>query len=94
MLNKKKLIKARAKIDLLDSKIFILIKKRTTVVKQMLNLKQNRAEIIDKKRINQILKKIRIKSIKNKIDPRISARIWKSMIWSYIDYQKRNFRKK
>jgi len=94
MLNKKKLIKARAKIDLLDNKIFILIKKRTTVVKQMLNLKQNRAEIIDKKRINQILKKIRIKSIKNKIDPRISARIWKSMIWSYIDYQKRNFRKK
>ena len=94
MVNKKKLIKARAKIDLLDSKIFILIKKRTTVVKQMLNLKQNRAEIIDKKRINQILKKIRIKSIKNKIDPRISARIWKSMIWSYIDYQKRNFRKK
>ena len=94
MLNKKKLIKARAKIDLLDNKIFILIKKRTTVVKHMLNLKQNRAEIIDKKRINQILKKIRIKSIKNKIDPRISARIWKSMIWSYIDYQKRNFRKK
>jgi len=94
MVNKKKLIKARAKIDLLDSKIFILIKKRTTVVKQMLNLKQNRAEIIDKKRINQILRKIRIKSIKNRIDPRISARIWKSMIWSYIDYQKRNFRKK
>ena len=94
MLNKKNLIKARAKIDLLDNKIFILIKKRTTVVKHMLNLKQNRAEIIDKKRINQILKKIRIKSIKNKIDPRISARIWKSMIWSYIDYQKRNFRKK
>ena len=94
MLNKKKLIKARAKIDLLDNKIFILIKKRTTVVKHMLNLKQNRAEIIDTKRINQILKKIRIKSIKNKIDPRISARIWKSMIWSYIDYQKRNFRKK
>ena len=58
MLNKKKLIKARAKIDLLDNKIFILIKKRTTVVKHMLNLKQNRAEIIDKKRINQILKKI------------------------------------
>ena len=94
MVNKKKLIKARAKIDLLDSKIFILIKKRTTVVKHMLNLKQNRAEIIDKKRINQILRKIRIKSIKNRIDPRISARIWKSMIWSYIDYQKRNFRKK
>ena len=94
MVNKKKLIKARAKIDLLDNKIFILIKKRTTVVKHMLNLKQNRAEIIDKKRINQILRKIRIKSIKNRIDPRISARIWKSMIWSYIDYQKRNFRKK
>ena len=41
-----------------------------------------------------ILKNIKNKSIKNKIDPKITTKIWKTMIWSYVDYQKRNFKKK
>ena len=41
-----------------------------------------------------ILKKIKKKSIQNNIDPKITNRIWKSMIWSYIDYEKRKFKKK
>ena len=57
-------------------------------------LKEFKKEIVDKKRINFILNKIRRKSIKHKIDPRITNRIWKNMIWSYIDYEKRNFKKK
>jgi len=60
----------------------------------MLSLKKYKKEIIDYKRIKIILKKIKSKSIKNNIDPKITNRIWKSMIWSYVDYQKKNFRKK
>ena len=60
----KKLKKARDKVDQLDNKIFILIKKRTNVVKQMLKLKKYKKQIIDHKRINQILKKITAKSKK------------------------------
>ena len=93
-MNKKKLQIARNKIDQLDKKIFSLIKKRTRIVNYMLSLKKFKKQIIDHKRINRILKNIRKKSIKNKIDPRITNKIWKSMIWSYIDYQKRNFKKK
>ena len=90
----KKLKKARDKVDQLDNKIFILIKKRTNVVKQMLKLKKYKKQIIDHKRINQILKKFSAKSKKINIDPKITKSIWKSMIWSYVDYQKRNFKKK
>jgi len=64
------------------------------LVKEVLKLKDYKHQIIDKKRINSILKQIKIKSIKNKIDPKITNRIWKNMIWSYIDYEKRNFKKK
>ena len=32
--------------------------------------------------------------IKNGIDPKITRRIWKAMIWSYVDFQRRNFKKK
>ncbi len=93
-MDKKKLKKARNKIDKLDNTIFLLLKKRTKVVKYMLNLKQYKNQIIDHKRINEIIKKIRKKSIKNNIDPKITTTIWKSIIWSYIDYQKRNFKRK
>ena len=51
-------------------------------------------QIIDQKRIKFILNKIKKKSIKHKIDPKITNRIWKNMIWSYIDFEKRNFTKK
>ena len=93
-MDKKKLKKARGRIDALDSRIFELIKKRTNVVKKMLKLKENKNQIVDQKRIRGILSKIKKKSIKNNIDPKITARIWKSMIWSYVDYQKRKFSKK
>ncbi len=85
---------ARNKIDQLDKKIFNLIKKRTKIVKYMLSLKNYKSQIIDHKRINEILKNIKKKSIKNGVDPKITSRIWKSMIWSYIEFQKKNFRKK
>ena len=93
-MNVKKLKKARNKIDQIDNNIFNLIKKRTKVVKYMLNLKEYKNQIVDQKRIKIILKKVKVKSIKNRIDPRITNRIWKSMIWSYVDFQKRNFKKK
>jgi len=93
-MNKKKLSVARKKIDKLDSSIFQLIKKRTQIVKYMLGLKQFKSEIIDHKRINVILKNIKKKSVTNNIDPKITTRIWKAMIWSFIDYQKNNFKKK
>ena len=93
-MNKNKLKLARNKVDQLDQRIFNLIKKRTQTVKYMLSLKKFKKEIIDHKRNNEILKKIRNKSIKNGIDPKITTRIWKAMIWSYVDFQKRNFKKK
>ena len=93
-MNKKKLKVARIKIDQLDRNIFNLIKKRTQIVKYMLSLKQFKNQIVDHKRINEIIMNIKNKSIKNKIDPKITLRIWKSIIWSYVDYQKRNFKKK
>ena len=94
MNNQKKLKIARSKIDLLDTKIFTLIKKRAQIVKYMLDLKKFKKQIVDHKRINEILKNIKNKSIKNKVDHKTTHRIWKSMIWSYVDFQKRNFKKK
>ena len=93
-MDKKKLRIARNKIDRLDSSIFNLIKKRTKIVKYMLSLKQFKNQIVDQKRINAILKNIRKKSVRHRVDSKITSRIWKAMIWSYISYQRRSFKKK
>ena len=93
-LKRKKLGKIRSELDKLDNSLIKLIKKRTNLVNQVLKLKDKKKEIIDNKRINIILRNIKKKSIANKIDPKITNRIWKNMIWSYIDYEKRNFKRK
>ena len=93
-MNKNNLKINRNQVDKIDNQIFKLIKKRTKVVNQMLKLKKFKNQIIDHKRFNEILLKIKKKAIKNKIDPKITNRIWKSMIWSYVHYQKKNFNKK
>ena len=93
-IKRKKLNKIRSQLDKLDNSLIKIIKKRTTLVKRVLAIKEYKKEIVDKKRINKILKSIKNKSIKNKIDTKITRRIWINMIYAYIDFEKRNFKKK
>ena len=93
-LKKKKLSKIRIELDKLDNSLIKIIKKRTNLVKKVLKLKDKKNQIIDQKRIKKILNNIKKKSLRNNIDPKITNRIWKNMIWAYIDFEKRNFKKK
>ena len=91
---KNKLNKLRKSLDSIDKQLIGIIKKRTKVIDNVIKIKEFKNQIVDKKRINVILKKIKKLSIKNKVDPKVTNRIWKNMIWSYIDYERRNFKKK
>ncbi len=93
-LKKKKLNILRKKLDILDNSLIKIIKKRTNLVNEVINLKDYKYQIVDKKRINKILKNIKKKSIQNKIDPKITKRIWLNMIYAYIDFERRSFKKK
>ena len=93
MINKN-ILKIRNKLDKLDNKLLEVIKKRTKLVDVVIRNKKFKKDIVDKKRILVILRNIKNKSKKKKIDPRITDRIWKSMIKAFIDYEYRNFKKK
>ena len=93
-LKKEKLNKIRSDLDKLDNSLIKIIKKRTNLVKKVLALKDRKNQIVDQKRINLILKNIKKKSIKNKIDPKITNRIWRNMVFAYIEFERRNFKKK
>ena len=93
-LKKKKLNRIRSQLDKLDNSLIKVIKKRTNLVKKVLSLKEKKNQIVDRKRIKKILNNIKKKSLKNNIDPKITHKIWKNMISAYIDFEKRNFKKK
>ena len=93
-MNKKNILKIRKKLDKLDNSLLKIIKKRTLLVDKVIKNKKFKKDIVEKKRIKIILKNIRKKSIIKKIDPKITNKIWKSMIKAYIEYEFRNFKKR
>ena len=86
--------KIRKKLDKLDVKLLRVIKERSILVDQVVRLKKTKEEIVDKKRIKFILRRIKKKSIKAKIDPMITINIWKTMINAFISYEYKNLKKK
>ena len=93
-MNKKNILKIRKKLDKLDNSLLEIIKKRTLLVDKVIKNKKFKKDIVDDKRIKVILKNIRKKSMIKKIDPKITNKIWKSMIKAYIEYEFRNFKKR
>ena len=93
-MDKKKITIVRKKLDRLDNKILLLIKKRTNLVNEVIKIKTSKKQIVDKVRIKKVLQNIKKKSIRIKVDHKVTNAIWSAMIKSYINYEKRKFNKK
>tara|TARA_B100000029_G_scaffold166032_1_gene162271 strand:- start:10505 stop:10786 length:282 start_codon:yes stop_codon:yes gene_type:complete len=93
-MNNKELNRVRKKLDKLDIRLINLIKSRTSLIKEVIKIKKYKNQIVDKKRIKTVLNNIKKLSIRKNIDPLLTKKIWSSMINSYIDYERRNFKKK
>jgi chorismate mutase len=89
----KKILKIRKELDKLDNELLNIIKKRSKLVDEVIKNKKFKRDIVDKKRILVILKNIKIKSLKRKIDPIVTNKIWSTMIRAFINYEYRNFKK-
>ena len=92
--NKQMLNKARVEIDKIDEKLLPLIVKRSKMVNIALESKIKKSQIIDQKRIKSILTKIGKAAKSKSADPNLIKSIWKSMIWNFIDYEKKEFKKR
>ena len=90
----KKILKIRKELDKLDNELLNIIKKRSKLVDEVIKNKKFKRDIVDKKRILVILKNIKVKSLKRKIDPIVTNKIWSTMIRAFINYEYRNFKKK
>tara|TARA_B100000886_G_scaffold239655_1_gene168058 strand:+ start:1407 stop:1694 length:288 start_codon:yes stop_codon:yes gene_type:complete len=92
--NSKEMKLIRKKIDQIDDKLLPLMVKRSKLVEKALGLKKRKADIVDKKRINEISEKIVKKSLKLGGNSKLLKSIWLSIIQNFIDYEKKEFKKK
>ena len=92
--NRQMLNKARVEIDKIDEKLLPLIVKRSKMVNIALRSKIKKSQIIDQKRIKSILTKVEKAAKSKSADPNLIKSIWKSMIWNFIDYEKKEFKKR
>ena len=92
-LKKQKLNKIRSQLDKLDNTLIKIIKKRTSLVKKVLALKERKNQIVDQKRINEILNKLDTEAKKRGVPQKLVRDLWKSMIKSFILYEEQIFDK-
>ncbi len=71
--------KIRSSIDIIDKKIIRLLGLRKKQVLKIAKYK-NKKTIVDKKRINQIMKTIKTESKRNKIDYVLVKNFWNKLI--------------
>ena len=71
-MHNKKILIIRKKLDSLDNKLLSIIKKRVKLVSIILKNKKFKKQIIDRKRIKQILSRIKKKSKEKNIDTQIT----------------------
>ena len=80
----------RKNIDEIDLKILDLIEKRKDLVTEVVKLKK-RDQIVDQKRIEFILNKLKVEASKRGLAIEFVEEIWTLMIENFIKYEEKIF---
>ena len=80
----------RKNIDEIDLKILDLIEKRKDLVTKVVSVKK-RDQIIDQKRIEFILNKLKVEASKRGLAVEFIEEIWTLMIQNFIKYEEKIF---
>ena len=88
-MSQRKILKIRSTIDTIDKKIIKLLGLRKKQVLKIAKYKKKNT-IVDKKRINQIMKRIRAEAKKNKVDFVLVKNFWNKLIQYSIKLEKKN----
>jgi chorismate mutase len=87
-MSQKNILKIRSTIDTIDKQIIKLLGLRKKQVLKIAKYK-NKRTIVDKKRINQIMKTIKAEAKKNKVDFILVKNFWNKLIQYSIKLEKK-----
>ena len=91
--NFKNLNEVRKSIDKVDEQLVKLIAEREFYAREAVKFKTDTGQIIDRKRINTVLSRVKKLSKKYKISSLTVEKIWKLMIQNFIILEKKLFKK-
>ncbi len=89
----KNLKEVRKNIDKVDTHLVKLIAEREYYAKEAVKFKTDRTQIIDRKRINSVLRRVKKLSKKYKVSILTVEKIWKLMIQNFIILENKLFKK-
>ena len=89
----KNLKEVRKNIDKVDTHLVKLIEEREYYAKEAVKFKTDRTQIIDRKRINSVLRRVKKLSKKYKVSILTVEKIWKLMIQNFIILENKLFKK-
>ena len=89
----KNLKEVRKNIDNVDTRLVKLIAEREFYAKEAVKFKIDRSQIIDRKRINTVLIRVRKLSKKYKVNRLTIEKIWKLMIQNFLVLENKLFKK-
>ena len=89
----KNLKQVRKNIDNVDARLVKLIAEREFYAREAVKFKTDRSQIIDRKRINAVLSRVKKLSKKYKINNLNVEKIWKLMIQNFIILENKLFKK-
>ena len=89
----KNLKQVRKNIDNVDARLVKLIAEREFYAREAVKFKIDRRQIIDRKRINTVLSRVKKLSKKYKVNSPTVEKIWKLMIQNFIILEKKLFKK-
>ena len=89
----KNLKEVRKNIDNVDTRLVKLIAEREFYAREAVKFKTDRNQIIDRKRINTVLSRVKKLSKKYKVSGLTVEKIWKLMIQNFIILENKLFKK-
>ncbi|MDA8230889.1 MAG: chorismate mutase [Magnetospirillum sp.] len=93
MIDCKSLAEVRENIDRLDCRIVELLAERTLFVEQAGKLKASKSQVVDRERIEAVIRKVRHEAMECGMDAGLVENIYRSMIDAFIIYESQIWRR-
>jgi len=85
------LLKIRKEIDGIDSEIIRLLSRRGKLVSMAGKLKKDEHAVVDPARVEEVIKKVRIKAGENDLSPEIAEQVYRTITSCFINAELKEF---
>ncbi len=85
------LTRIRKNIDDLDGMIITLLAKRQDFVSAAGKLKKDKQAVLDPKRVEQVIEKMRVRALSSGLSPEIAERVYRTIIDCFVEKETSEF---